>query len=114
MDAFWKQQSQLQLDYVYLQQDGVSPHRTVYTQKHLKALDIWGYFIDWPPSSPDCSPHQQKAILRQMRWCCVLTLIVWTLRPVRPVRRLVRRHIWLRLVRLDTLLSTGFRLDTCN
>jgi len=40
MDAFWKQQSQLQLDYVYLQQDGASPHCAVYTQKHLKALGI--------------------------------------------------------------------------
>jgi len=25
--------------------------------------------------------HQQKAILHQMQWCCVLTLVVWTLRP---------------------------------
>jgi len=55
MDPFWKQQSQLQLDYAYLQQDGASPHRAVYTQNHIKALGIWGYFIDWPPSSPDCS-----------------------------------------------------------
>jgi len=60
------------------------------------------------------SLHQQKAILRQIRWCCVLTLRVWTLRPVRPVRPVVRRHIWLRLERLDTLLSTGLRPDTCN
>ena len=34
--------------------------------------------------------------------------------PVRPVRPVLRRHIWLRLARPDTLLSTGFRLDTCN
>jgi len=58
--------------------------------------------------------HQQKAILRQMQLCCVLTLVVWTLRPVRPVHPVVRLHMWLRLVRLDTLLSTGFRPDTCN
>ena len=56
MDAFWRQQSQLQLDYVYLQQDGASPYHAAYTQNHLRALGIWGYFIDWPPSSPDCSP----------------------------------------------------------
>jgi len=49
-----------------------------------------------------------------MRWCCVLTLIVWTLGPVRLLRHVVRCYIWLRLVPLDTLLSTGFHLDTCN
>lgn len=55
MDAFWREQSQLQLDYVYLQQDGASPHRAAYTQNHLRALGIWGYFIDWLPSSLDCN-----------------------------------------------------------
>jgi len=58
--------------------------------------------------------HQQKAILHQMRWCCVLILQVWTLRPVRPVRPVLRRHIGLRLVHLDTLLCTGFCPDTWN
>ena len=53
---FWHEQSQLQLDYVYLQQDGASPHQAVHTQNSFRALGIWGYFIDWPPSSPDCNP----------------------------------------------------------
>lgn len=53
---FWQQQSQLQLDYVYLMQDNASPHRAKHTQNHLKELGIWGYFIDWPPCSPDCNP----------------------------------------------------------
>jgi len=53
---FWQEQSQLQLDYVYLQQDNASPHQAAYTQNRLRELGIWGYFIDWPPCSPDCSP----------------------------------------------------------
>jgi len=53
---FWQEQSQLQLDYVYLQQDGASPHQAAYTQNHFRTLGIWGYFLDWPPSSPDCNP----------------------------------------------------------
>jgi len=39
---------------------------------------------------------------------------VLTLRPVRPVRPVLGCHIWLPLARLETLLSTGFRPDTCN
>jgi len=46
MHAFWQEQSQQQLDYVYLQQDNASPYRAVYTQNQLKTLGIWGYFID--------------------------------------------------------------------
>ena len=65
---FWQQESQLQpsslsdsdsdldSDYVYLQQDNASPHRAALTQNRFHTLGIWGYFIDWPPSSPDCSP----------------------------------------------------------
>ena len=53
---FWQQQIQLQLAYVYLMQDNAGPHLARHTQSHLKALGIWGYFIDWPPSSPDCNP----------------------------------------------------------
>jgi len=33
---------------------------------------------------------------------------------VRPVCPVPTRHIWLRLVRLETLAYTGFRPDTCN
>jgi len=58
--------------------------------------------------------HQQKGGLHQIHSCRVLTLLDWTLRPVRPVRPVPMRHIWLRLVRLETLAYTGFRLDTCN
>jgi len=57
---------------------------------------------------------------------------VWTLHPVRPVGPmrpvdpmhpvhpvgpvgpLVWRHMWLRLVRPETLVYTRLRLDTCN
>lgn len=53
---FWQEQSQLQLDYVYLQQDNASPYTAAHTQNHFCDLGIWGYFIDWPPCSPDCSP----------------------------------------------------------
>lgn len=53
---FWQEQSTLQLDYVYLQQDGAGPHQAAHTQNHFRTLGIWGYFIDWPPSSPDCNP----------------------------------------------------------
>ena len=58
--------------------------------------------------------HQQKGGLRQIHSCCILTLLAWTLRPVRPVRPVPMRHIWLRLVRLESLGYTGFRPDTCN
>jgi len=58
--------------------------------------------------------HQQKATRRQIRWCCFLTLIVWSLSPVRPVRPVHWRHIWFRLAPLNTLLSTGFCPHTCN
>jgi len=61
---FWEQESQPQpqpdgeseSDYVYLQQDNASPHRAALTQNLFRTLGIWGYFIDWPPCSPDCSP----------------------------------------------------------
>ena len=66
------------------------------------------------PRTQKVPDYQQKAILRQIRWCCVLILPAWTLRPVRPVRPVLRRDIGLRLVRLDTLLSTGFCPDTWN
>jgi len=58
--------------------------------------------------------HQQKGGLRQIHSCCILTLLAWTLRPVRPVRPVPMRHIWLRLVCLESLAYTGFRPDTCN
>jgi len=58
--------------------------------------------------------HQQKGGLRQIRWYCILTLLAWTLRPLRPVRPVHMRHIWLHLVRLEALVYTGFRPDTCN
>lgn len=71
MHAFWYEQSQQQLDYIYLQQDGASPHRAAYTQNQLKTLGIWGYFIDWPPSSPDCSPIENvwRSIKQRIRQC---------------------------------------------
>ena len=37
---FWQQQSQLQLAYVYLMQDNVSPHTARYTQSRFKELGI--------------------------------------------------------------------------
>ena len=43
-------------DYVYLQQDNASPHWAALTQNRFHTLEIWGYFIHWLPSSPDCSP----------------------------------------------------------
>jgi len=58
--------------------------------------------------------HQQKGGLPEIQWCCVLTLRAWTLRPVRPVRPVPVRHIWLRLVPPETLAYTGLRSDTCN
>jgi len=58
--------------------------------------------------------HQQKGGLHLIQLCCVLTLLAWTLRPVRPVRPVLMRHIWLRLVRLETLSYTGCHPDTCN
>ena len=36
------------------------------------------------------------------------------MRPVRPVRPVPMRHIWLRQVHPETLANTGFRPDTCN
>jgi len=57
---------------------------------------------------------QQNAILRQIQWHCVLTLGTWILCPVRPVRPVLRRHIWLRLVRPENHVYTRFRPDTCN
>lgn len=60
------------------------------------------------------SQNPQKAILGQIRLYCLLTLQVWTLCPVRPVHPVLRHHIWLRLMRLDTFLSNEFHPDTCN
>ena len=64
---FWQQQSQLQLDYVYLMQDNASPHTAGHTQSRFKELGIWGYFIDWPPSSPDCNPIENVWRLMKQR-----------------------------------------------
>ena len=66
---FWQEQSQLQLDYVYFQQDGASPYQAAHTQNLFRTLGIWGYFIDWPPSSPDCSPIEnlQRTIKQRIR-----------------------------------------------
>jgi len=61
--------------------------------------------------------YQQKAILRQMLWSCVQSLLVWTLGrigPVGPVGPVVMRHILLRLVCLETFPSTGFHPNTCH
>ena len=58
--------------------------------------------------------HLQKPLLRQIRGCCFLNLVVLTLRPLHPVLRVLRHQLWLHRVHLDTLLSTGFRPDTCN
>ena len=38
--------------------------------------------------------------------CCVLTLLAWTLRPVRPVRPGPMRYSWLRLMHPETLAYT--------
>jgi len=48
---FWEQQFKEHLDYIYLQQVGAAPYSAKHTQNHHWALGIWGYFIDWPPSS---------------------------------------------------------------
>lgn len=63
----WQQQSQLQLDYVYLIQDNASPQLARHTQSHLKDLRIWRYFIDWPPSSPDCNPIENVWRLKKQQ-----------------------------------------------
>ena len=52
-------------------------------------------------------------MLRQVRLCCVLTLLVGTLRSVRLVCPVPRRHILLRPVRLETRYCFGFPPDTC-
>ena len=67
---FWQEQSQLQLDYVYLQQDGGSPHQAAYTQNHFRTLGIWGYFMDWPPSSPECNPIENLGCMLKQRIRC--------------------------------------------
>jgi len=61
--------------------------------------------------------YQEKAILRVRVWSCVQSLLVWTvgpIGPVGPVGPVVMRHISLRLVCLETFLSTGFHPDTCH
>ena len=64
---FWQQQSQLQLDYVYLMQDNASPHTVRHTQSRFKELGICEYFIDWLPVSPDCNPIENVWRLMKQR-----------------------------------------------
>ena len=48
-------------------QDNARPHCAKYTQNRLRELGIWGYFIDWPPSSPDCNPIENVWRLMKQR-----------------------------------------------
>ena len=56
LHPFWLQVCRERQDYVYLQQDGASPHRAKHTTEVLRNLNMLGYFFTWPPSSPDLNP----------------------------------------------------------
>ena len=46
----------MDLDYIYLKQEGASSYQAALPKNHSCTLGIWGYFIDWPPCSPACNP----------------------------------------------------------
>lgn len=56
LHTFWQDLCAKNLGYIYLQQDGASPHRAKYTQKVLSDLGMLNYFFKWPASSPDLNP----------------------------------------------------------
>ena len=59
LHPFWLQLSEERANYIYLQQDNASPHKAKYTTTVLKNLNMPGYFITWPPTSPDLNPIEQ-------------------------------------------------------
>ena len=67
LSPFWCQIVSERLDYVYLQQDGASPHRFKVTTRLLTELGIVGYFFKWPASSPKLNPIEY--VWRLMKNC---------------------------------------------
>ena len=59
LHPYWLHLCAERQDYVYLQQDGASPHRAKYTVQVLQDLNMFGYFLTWPASSPDLNPIEQ-------------------------------------------------------
>ena len=59
LHPYWLHLCAERQDYVYLQQDGASPHRAKHTVQVLQDLNMFSYFLTWPASSPDLNPIEQ-------------------------------------------------------
>ena len=56
LHPYWLRLCTEREDYVYLQQDNALPHRAKHTKQVLQNLNMFGYFLTWPPCSPDLNP----------------------------------------------------------
>ena len=53
LENFWYECSSQVDDYVYIQQDGASPHRSKYTKNYLRERGLLAYLLPWTACSPD-------------------------------------------------------------
>jgi len=53
LEQFWYERSREVNDYVYIQQDGASAHRSKYTKDYYQQRGLLAYLLPWIACSPD-------------------------------------------------------------